>query len=136
MKKISILLVVAILLLSIFIPVSLAATEAEVAESGYSNAIETTNENLNKKDKLIAEYSEKYGSETNGTIAYVLYIVQKASIPICFLGLVYGALNYFIIGNKKLEKKEQGFSMICSFLIGFVFFQVVPLIFAIAVAGR
>lgn len=140
--------VVLMLLLSIFVPVVYAETEEVVSvessavetegntEGGYSNAIETTNKNLEKKDEIIAEYSEKYGSKTNGTIAYVLYLIQKISIPVCFLGLIWGSLNYFIIGTKKLEKREQGFGMICSFSVGFVVFQIAPLIFALAVAGR
>jgi hypothetical protein len=101
-------------------------------------ASETTKvlENKTKQEQEIAQYTLKYGDPFYGKAAYVLHLTQKYSIPVCFIGLVLGALNYYIIGSKKLDKKEQGFRMIILFSIGLAVFQVLPLLFALSVAGR
>ena len=102
-----------------------------------SNASKTTLNNLTSKDKQIQEYTEKLGgNRTNGTVLYYLHVVQSYSIPVCFVGIVIASLNFFIIGNKKLEKRESGFKMLVTLIIGLIVFQVLPLLFAIVVAGR
>ena len=93
-------------------------------------------ENVSKKDKRIAELTDKYNDKVYGTVAYYLEVAQKYSLPICFIGITIGAFNFLIIGNKKLDKKEQGFGWIVGFTIGLVVFNVIPLVFALFVAGR
>ena len=93
-------------------------------------------ENSSKKDKKIAEYMKKYNDATFAHVAYWLDIVQLYSIPVCIIGITIGAFNFYIIGEKKLEKREKGFSCVMGFLSGLVFFQVLPLIFALLVAGK
>lgn len=125
---------------------SVFAVEATKGESGESiheeledrrgNASLTTIENLTTKEEKIAYYTEKCGNATNGTILYYLYEIQKYSIPVFFIFIVVASLNFFIIGNKKLDKREQGFSMLISSCIGLIIFQVLPLLFAILVVGR
>ncbi len=124
-------------LLSLSCIFSFVLAEEEGADILQGNAAETVINHMTDKDKKIAEYTEKYGGDVfYGKTAYYLGVIQKYSIPVCFIGLAIGALNFFIIGNKKLEKKEQGFGMIVAFLLGLVVFQVLPLLFAIIVAGR
>lgn len=102
------------------------------AESGeLSGAGEEILGSVSKKDKRIAELSDKYNDKTLGTVAYGLEVVRYYSTPIFFILLTIGAFNFFIIGNKKLDKKEQGFSWITACIIGWVFFQCIPLIFAL-----
>ena len=116
-------------------PVSEQVSNQELEEG--SNASKTVINNIKNREEKIAEYTEKYGGDAvYGKTAYYLGLAQKYSVPICFIGLAIGALNFFIIGNKKLEKREQGFGMIVAFLLGLVVFQVLPLLFAIVVAGR
>lgn len=142
MKKISIFLVVIMSTLLLTAPIF--ATNDNVQEIGSSWQTEleegkgsyTTINNLKEKDDLIAEYSEKLGSTTNGTVYYYLHLIQQYSIPVCFIGLTIASLNFFIIGNKKLDKREKGFGMIIAFGLGLIVFQVLPLLFAIIVAGR
>lgn len=106
-------------------------------ENRNGNASLTTIKNLKTKEEKIAYYTEKCGgSSLNGNVLYYLYEFQKYSIPVCFIGLVIASLNFFIIGNKKLDKREQGFSMLIAFGLGLIVFQVLPLLFAIIVAGR
>lgn len=145
MKKLSMLFVILMTTLLLASPV-LAAKPQETVESGEAmyeeledrngNASITTIENLTTQEEKIAYYSEKLNSKENGTVLYWLYEVAKYSVPVCFIGLVIASLNFFIIGNKKLEKREQGFNMLIGFGLGLVVFQVLPLLFAIIVAGR
>lgn len=136
MKKIVALFMVLMVLSCTFISVY-AGEIGEKKEVVTSNASQTVINNFNSRENKIAEYTAKYGGDVvYGKTAYYLGLAQKYSIPICFIGLAIGALNFFIIGNKKLEKREQGFGMIIAFLLGLVVFQVLPLLFAIVVAGR
>lgn len=89
-------------------------------------------EGANERDRKIASLTQKYNNNrVTATIAYYLEQVRSYSTPIFFIFLTIGAFNFFIIGNKKLDKKEQGFSWITACLIGWVFFQCVPLVFAL-----
>ncbi|MBO5143198.1 MAG: hypothetical protein J6C46_09495 [Clostridia bacterium] len=144
MKKISMLMVVIISTLFLITPIY--AESGNVQNSGESvyseledkrgNASITTIKKLKTKEEKIAYYTEKCGSATNGNVMYYLYEIQKYSVPVCFIGLVIASLNFFIIGNKKLDKREQGFGMLIAFGLGLIVFQVLPLLFAIIVAGR
>lgn len=91
---------------------------------------------VDKKTKRIAELTDKYNDKVFGIIAYYLEVIQKYSFPICFIGITIGAFNFLIVGNKKLDKKEQGFGMIVGFTIALVVFNVMPLILALIAAGR
>lgn len=93
-------------------------------------------ENMSKKERKIAEYTDKYNNKTYAYTAYYLDIIQLYSIPICIIGLTIGAFNFYIIGEKKLDKREQGFGFLIAFLCGLVFFQVLPFLFALLVAGK
>lgn len=112
------------------------ATDDSKSEDKINSASEKVIGNVSKKDKRIAELTDKYNDSVYGNVAYCLEIAQKYSLPICFIGITMGAFNFLIIGNKKLDKKEQGFGWIVGFTIGLVVFNVIPLIFALFVAGR
>ena len=108
----------------------------ESADKNLNAASESLLNNVSRKDKRIAELADKYNDQFYGQVAYYLEVAQKYSLPICFVGITIGAFNFLIIGNKKLDKKEQGFGWIVGFTIGLVVFNVIPLIFALFVAGR
>ena len=111
-------------------------SEENIEDKDLNSASDKILTNITKKDKRIAELTDKYNDEFYGTVAYYLEVIQKYSLPICFIGLTLGFFNFLIIGNKKLDKKEQGFGWIVGFTIGLVVFNVIPLIFALFVAGR
>lgn len=141
MKKISIAMTVIMMFIMLFTTLTLATQSEQnvaIAEKATqrSNASETTLENLTTKEEKIAYYTEKYGDKTEGVVAYWISVIQKYSIPVFFLLLIWGSFNYFIIGNKKLHQREKGFSLILGSLIGIIVFQSIPLIYAIFVAGR
>lgn len=108
----------------------------EANSENISKASEKVLDNMSKKERKIAEYTDKYNNKNLATVAYVLDRIQLYSIPVCIIGLTWGAFNYYIIGEKKLDKKEQGFGFIVAFLCGLVVFQVIPLGFALLVAGK
>lgn len=119
------------------VTVSASGENTTSEDSGELNsASKKILENTSRKDKRIAELSDKYNDKVYGTVAYYLEVAQKYSLPICFIGITMGAFNFLIIGNKKLDKKEQGFGWIVGFTIGLVVFNVLPLVFALFVAGR
>ena len=91
--------------------------------------IGSVSENERKKAELIDEYNDEF----LGTVAYGLHIIQKYSWPVCFIGITMGSFNFLILGNKKLDKKEQGFGWIVGFTMALVVFNVLPLIYAVLV---
>jgi hypothetical protein len=106
-------------------------------DNPYGNASKVTISRLKTKEEKIAYYTEALGgNKTNGVVLYWLNVVKDYSVPVCFVLLVIAALNFFIIGNKKLDRREKGFSMLVTLIVGLIVFQVLPFLFAIIVAGR
>lgn len=105
------------------------AAKTVIDEKTESNLVEIKNDQL----KTIKDYQEKYGSESYGTTAYILHIVQVWSIPFCFLGIVIGVICDYVIGLKHLEVKEKGLALIVTFVTLTIICQVLPLVFAVVV---
>ena len=96
------------------------------------------NEIFEMKDEVktkLDEYTEKYGSEAYGLAAYILNIARIYSIPVCFIGIIVGALNQYVLGTRRLDKKHKGYGIIMTFVTLLVVCQVLPLIFTIVVMG-
>ena len=110
----------------------LAVEEINTMETNTaSELIEMKEEVKTQKD----EYVEKYGSESYGITAYILNIVRIYSIPLCFIGIVVGALYQYVMGTRRLDMRHKGFALIVAFITILVICQVLPLIFAIVVKG-
>lgn len=123
-------------LLVIFMIFSVNVVYAEVQEERLVQ--DTTSDILKVKDKAtseIEEYKEKYNSDTYGMTAYILNKARIFSIPLCFIGIIVGALYQYVLGTRRLDKKHKGFNLILSFVTLLVIFQVLPLIFAIIVTN-
>ena len=90
--------------------------------------------NVTKNERKKAYYIDKYNDAFKGQVAYGLEIVRVYSLPICFRGITIGAFNFLILGNKKLDKREQGYKWIVGFCIGLVVFNVLPLLYALLLA--
>lgn len=67
--------------------------------------------------------------------AYLLNIIRIYSIPCCFIGIAVGAVYQYVIGIRKLDTRDKGFSLIIAFITILVIAQVLPLVFAIVVKG-
>jgi len=131
MKKICISIVI-IMIALLFFGTVLAVEEKNILEKN------TTSELIEIKDQTktrIDRYTEEYGSESYGLVAYILNIVSKYSIPVCFIGIVVGALYQYVLGIRRLDMKQKGFGLIILFITILVICQVLPLIFAIVVKG-
>jgi len=106
-------------------------------DSRRGNASKVTISRITKQEEKIDKATKDLGGDrTYGLVFYWLTVVKDYSIPVFFVLLTIASLNYFIIGNKKLDKREQGFKMIVTLIIGLIVFQVLPFLFAIIVAGR
>ena len=126
---ISIILITIILL---FFQATFAVEQKNITETNTTSTI------IEQKDEIKTEmnkYVEKYGSESYGMTAYVLNIIQIYSIPLCFVGIVIGALYQYVLGTRRLDVKHKGFGLIIAFITILVICQVLPLIFAMVVKG-
>ena len=81
----------------------------------------------------LEDYKQKYGSDTYGTVAYILNIVRIYSIPFCFLGIAIGAIHQYVIGIRKLDTLEKGMGLIVTFVTLLIICQILPLAFAMFV---
>lgn len=120
------------------------ATSSQKANSNKKNI---NNENIqetsvskivdikDKEKKTLEDYQQAYGSDTYGLTAYVLNRIQIYSIPFCFLGIALSAIYQYVLGIRRLDKREKGFAVMISIITIFVIAQVLPLIFAIVVKG-
>ncbi|MBQ9298461.1 MAG: hypothetical protein IJ223_05505 [Clostridia bacterium] len=88
-----------------------------------------------KASQELQDYTDRYGSETYGFTAYILNKVRIYSIPFCFVGIAIGAIYQYVIGIRKLDVRDKGFSLLIAFVTILIICQVLPLIFAIVVKG-
>ena len=132
MKKIFLVSMLVAVMLMVLGTTIFAAQERNVLETNTaSELMEIKEEVKTQKD----EYIEKYGSESYGITAYILNIVRIYSIPLCFIGIVVGALYQYVMGTRRLDMRHKGFALIVAFVTILVICQVLPLIFAIVVKG-
>lgn len=132
MKKVIVGIILVIILSLAVNTVVLAENTANTLEEENANEILTIKEEVNSK---LDEYVEKYDSEAYGLAAYILNVVRVYSIPVCFIGIVIGALNQYVLGTRRLDKKHKGYGIIMTFVTLLVVCQVLPLIFTIVVMG-
>lgn len=131
MKKLLGIVVFAILLVIALNTVVFAGDTVVLKEENANEIIEMKE---SVKSKL-EEYSAKYESEAYGLAAFILDTARIYSIPICFIGIVVGALDQYVLGTRRLDKKHKGFGIIMTFVTLLVICQVLPLIFTIVVMG-
>lgn len=132
MKKIIVGIILALILSLSISTVVFAETPIAELEGENTNKILTLKDKVNSQ---IAEYSVKYESEAYGLAAFILNMVRIYSIPVCFIGIVIGALNQYVLGTRRLDKKHKGYGIIMTFVTLLVICQVLPLIFTVVVMG-
>ncbi len=130
MKKGIIVLTVVMLIMGIFCIANKAyAEEKAIDDKTESKIVEIKDNALNS----IEDYKAKYGSDTYGTVAYILNIVRIYSIPVCFLGIAVGAIHQYVIGIRKLDTLERGMAFIVTCVTLLIICQILPLAFAVFV---
>ncbi len=132
MKKVIVGIILVIILSLALNTVVLAENATNTLKDQNANEILTVKKEVNSK---LDEYTEKYDSEAYGLAAYILNRVRIYSIPVCFIGIVIGALNQYVLGTRRLDKKHKGYGIIMTFVTLLVVCQVLPLIFTIVVIG-
>jgi len=109
--------------------------EKQNNEAQNSSATSKIADMTNKEKKTLEDYKEAYGSDSYGLTAYILSRIQIYSIPFCFLGVAISAIYQYVLGVRKLDTRDKGFTIMISIITLFVIAQVLPLIFAIVVKG-
>ena len=125
-KLISILFIV----IFIFLILNINVVATENTERKTKNQIIEIKE---KELKEIKDYNEAYGSEAYGMTAYILNKIRIFSIPFLFVGIALAAIYQYVIGIRRIELREQGFSLMVIMITIFVICQILPLIFGIVV---
>ena len=130
MKKLVLTIIVIVLFLNIFLIYnSYASTDKAIPDKTESRIIELKE----KEMKTLEDYQERYELKSYGLTAYILHKVQIFSIPVCFLGIIIGAINQFVIGIRDLKAYEKGLGLMIIFVTLGIICQVLPLIFTIVV---
>jgi len=86
-----------------------------------------------KEMKTLEDYQERYELKSYGLTAYILHKVQIFSIPVCFLGIIIGAINQFVIGIRDMKAYEKGLGLMIIFVTLGIICQVLPLVFTVVV---
>ena len=132
MKKLVAAFLVIICFFCFFCTVSFANNTQIISEETESKLVEIKDKEL----KSIEDYKEAYGgSDTYGVVAYALNKVRIYSIPLAFAAIAIGAIFQFIIGIRKLDVRDKGFTLIIASVTMLVICQILPLVFAIVVRG-
>lgn len=130
MKKGIIVITLIMLIIGIFFIANKSyAEEKAIDDKTESKIVEIKDSNL----KSLEDYKVKYGSESYGTVAYILNLVRIYSIPICFLGIAVGAIHQYVIGIRKLDTLERGMAFIVTCVTLLIICQILPLAFAVFV---
>lgn len=130
MKKLVLTIIVIVLFLNIFLIYnSYASTDKAIPDKTESRIIELKE----KEMKTLEDYQERYELKSYGLTAYILHKVQIFSIPVCFLGIIIGAINQFVIGIRDMKAYEKGLGLMIIFVTLGIICQVLPLIFTIVV---
>lgn len=132
MKKIVTITILLIVVTGIF----LCTNKIYAATNSAAIDKETESKIVELKDNAahsLEDYQMKYGSAAYGTTAYILNIVRIYSIPLCFLGIAFGAIHRYILGIRRLDTLEKGMGLIVTFVTILIICQILPLAFAVFV---
>ena len=130
MKKGIIIITIMMLVIWIFLIANNSYADDKAIDDKTESRIVEIKDNAAKS---LDDYKEKYGSDTYGTVAYILNLVRIYSIPVCFLGIAIGAIHQYVIGIRKLDTLERGMAFIVTCVTLLIICQILPLAFAIFV---
>lgn len=130
MKKGIIICTIIMLIMGIFLIANTTYAEDRAIDNETESKIV---EIRDKATNSLEDYKTRYGSDTYGTVAYILNIVRIYSIPVCFLGIAIGAIHQYVIGIRKLDTLERGMAFIVTCVTLLIICQILPLAFAVFV---
>ncbi len=130
MKKKVVIVMIITIIIGIFLCNNKIYAESQaIDEQTESKIVEIKN----NASHSLEDYKVKYGSDAYGTVAYILNIIRIYSIPLCFLGIAFGAIHRYILGIRKLDTLEKGMGLIVTFVTLLIICQILPLAFAVFV---
>ena len=130
MKKKVVIVIIITIIIGIFLCNNKIYAESQaIDEQTESKIVEIKN----NASHSLEDYKVKYGSDAYGTVAYILNIIRIYSIPLCFLGIAFGAIHRYILGIRKLDTLEKGMGLIVTFVTLLIICQILPLAFAVFV---
>lgn len=127
MKKGIIIVTIIMLVMGIFLLANKSYAQNKAIDDKTESKIVEIKDNAAKS---LEDYKAKYGSDSYGTVAYILNLVRIYSIPICFLGIAVGAIHQYVIGIRKLDTLERGMAFIVTCITLLIICQILPLAFA------
>ena len=130
MKKVAIFIVILTIIAGVFLCTSRVYAETRAIDNNTESKIVEIKDNAAHS---LEDYKVKYGSDSYGFVAYVLNLVRIYSIPLCFLGIAFGAIHRYILGIRKLDTLEKGMGLIVTFVTLLIICQILPLAFAVFV---
>ena len=130
MKRLLTITTILALITGIFICTNKVHAENKAIDTQTESKIVEIKENAAHS---LEDYKQKYNSESYGTVSYILNLVRIYSIPLCFLGIAFGAIHQYIIGIRKLDTLEKGMGLIVTFVTLLIICQILPLAFAVFV---
>ena len=130
MKKGMIIITIIILIVGLFLIADKTYAEDKAIDDETESKIVEIKDNATNS---LEDYKAKYGSDTYGTVAYILNMVRIYSIPVCFLGIAIGAIHQYVIGIRKLDTLERGMAFIVTCVTLLIICQILPLAFAVFV---
>ncbi len=80
-----------------------------------------------------AEAMEKLGKGTYRFTGQVLFEVQRNSFPICLLGIIAGALIFFVFGPRNMTRRRFGAMLMFGFFSIWVIAQIAPVVFLVMI---
>lgn len=132
MKKITqIVLILFFMLMCFFTTVYADSNEEVIKGNGAGPVYE-----LKKHEEATLDgYKQKYGSDTYGVTAYILDKIRIFSIPLVFIGIAFSAVYQYVVGLKRLDVRDKGFSSMIAIITIGIICQILPLVFAIVVTN-
>ncbi len=127
MKKGIIIVTIIMLVMGMFLLANKSYAQNKAIDDKTESKIVEIKDNAAKS---LEDYKAKYGSDSYGTVAYILNLVRIYSIPICFLGIAVGAIHQYVIGIRKLDTLERGMAFIVTCITLLIICQILPLAFA------
>lgn len=135
MKKLMRIMIIAVIMfMCVFTTVN--ATKEETSQEVLKG--ESTGVILEMKTheaETLEEFKQDYGSDTYGVTAYILDKVRFLSIPLGFIGLAFSGIYQYVIGLKRLDVRDKGFSSMIAIITIMVICQILPIVFAIVVTS-
>ncbi len=135
MKKLMRIMIIAVIMfMCVFTTVN--ATKEETSQEVLKG--ESTGVILEMKTheaETLEEFKQDYGSDTYGVTAYILDKVRFLSIPLGFIGLAFSGIYQYVIGLKRLDVRDKGFSSMIAIITIMLICQILPIVFAIVVTS-